>query len=76
MAPAGFAARLLVGSNAAIRGNVDRSFSEVGSTRARLIPAPPARPVTKNAGGPPIGASMAAKTKSEVNGPVGEGNRP
>ena len=35
----------------------------VGRTRLRLIPRPPPMPVTKKAGGPPMGPLMAPKAK-------------
>ncbi len=69
-------ARVLFGSSAAIIGKVAKSLRSFGRMRARLIPAPPPRPVTKNAGGPPMGALTAAKTNSAVNDPVGDGNCP
>jgi len=37
-----------------------------GTIIARSMPNPPPRPVTKNAGGPPIGPLIAPKTKNEA----------
>ena len=47
---------------ARIKGLLGTSLTS-GRTNCRLSPRPPAKPVTKNIGGPPIGKSSAAITK-------------
>ena len=49
----------------------------VGAISRRLTPMPPPSPVTKNAGGPPIGAVTAPKPKNDTySPPAPSGNTP
>ena len=50
----------------ATSANVRQLGDVVGTISRRLMPTPPPMPVTKNAGGPPIGADSAPNTKNEM----------
>ena len=67
-APIGSCASDENGSSASTRMYVC-TWSIVGAINRRFTPMPPPRPVTKNAGGPPIGATTAPKPKNETYSP-------
>jgi hypothetical protein len=53
------------GSSAMMKGYVGNCAGSSGMTSPRLMPRPPAMPVRKKAGGPPIGPLKPPNTKND-----------